>query len=456
MVSFSERSNKRNGMGGSVVGIVVVVLIIVAALAGYFAASSSISASTTTQFSTITSPPVTNTVTQTEVINGTVTKTLTSTAVSTTVSTTTATPTVTSVLTGAGSTFINPVLTAMIAQYQQGTPTVQINYQAIGSGGGISALEGKTVDFAASDAPLQAADIAKAPNALTIPATIGAVTVAYNLPGIKSNLHLSGSVIADIFLGKVTMWNDPEITNLNSNVTLPAKSILVVHRSDSSGTTFTFTGYLSIVSPSWNSTVGQAKSVAWPVGLGSNGNAGVAGVVQGTQYTIGYVELAYALQNSMTVASVQNAASVWKLPTLASTAAAAASVSALPAGNGNWAAVNLLNEPGTNSYPIVTFSYIIVYQDLSVNERRDSRQGHSTSQLPLVGSRRNSPGNCIGTILRTSACERRSIGRSDHQIHHLQRPSNLHHSKPVVVSLKTAPPPSFNIMHCPKSDLRLI
>src|SRR5208283_488772 len=194
----------------------------------------------------------------------------------------------------------------------------------------------------------------------------GSVTVAYNLPGIASNLHLTGSVVADIFIGKVTMWYDPEIANLNSNITLPAKSILVVHRSDSSGTTFTFTGYLSIVSPTWNSTIGQAKSVAWPVGLGSNGNAGVAGVVQGTAYTIGYVELAYALQNKMTVAAIQNSAGTWTLPTLATTAAAVQTVSALPAGNGNWAAVNLLNEPGANSYPIVTFSYIIVYQDLSV------------------------------------------------------------------------------------------
>ena len=140
----------------------------------------------------------------------------------------------------------------------------------------------------------------------------------------------------------------------------------MVHRSDSSGTTFTFTGYLSIVSPTWNSTVGQAKSVAWPVGLGSNGNAGVAGVVQGTQYTIGYVELAYALQNKMTVASIQNQAGTYKLPTLASTAAAVQSVSALPAGSGDWSKVNLLNEPGTDSYPIVTFSYIIIYKDLSV------------------------------------------------------------------------------------------
>jgi len=270
-------------------------------------------------------------------------------------------------LSGAGSTFINPVLSAMITAYQTATPTVAINYQGVGSGAGISALEGKTVDFAASDAPLQAADIAKAPTAQTIPMTIGAVTVAYNIPGVKSNLHLTGQVIADIFSGNVTTWNNPEIQSLNTNVTLPTNSILVVHRSDSSGTTFVFTGYLSQESAGWNKTYGQAKSIGWPVGLGANGNAGVAGVVQGTTYTIGYVELAYALSNSMTVASVQNNAGNWILPTLASSAAAATAVSNLPAGSGNWSKVNLLNQPGANTYPIVTFSYVIVYKDLSTN-----------------------------------------------------------------------------------------
>ncbi|HEV2390718.1 MAG TPA: phosphate ABC transporter substrate-binding protein PstS, partial [Nitrososphaerales archaeon] len=241
------------------------------------------------------------------------------------------------------------------------------NYQSVGSGAGISALEGKTVDFAASDAPLQAADIAKAPTAQTIPMTIGAVTVAYNIPGVKSNLHLTGQVIADIFSGNVTTWNNPEIQSLNTNVTLPTNSILVVHRSDSSGTTFVFTGYLSQESAGWNKTYGQAKSIGWPVGLGANGNAGVAGVVQGTTYTIGYVELAYALSNSMTVASVQNNAGNWVLPTLASSAAAATAVSNLPAGSGVWSKVNLLNQPGATTYPIVTFSYVIVYKDLSTN-----------------------------------------------------------------------------------------
>src|SRR5208283_3141682 len=303
--------NDRNAVANTALAVIVIVLVVIAGIAGYYAVTAGSKTTTVTS---------NNTTTATTTATSISTATTVSTATSTSVSTLTTTPTVTAVLTGAGSTFIYPVLSAMIAQYQSGVPTTQINYQSIGSGGGISALEGKTVDFAASDAPLQAADQAKAPNALTIPATIGSVTVAYNIPSIASNLHLTGSVVADIFLGKVTMWNDPEIASLNSNITLPAKSILVVHRSDSSGTTFTFTGYLSIVSPTWNSTIGQAKSVAWPVGLGANGNAGVAGVVQGTQYTIGYVELAYALQNKMTVAAIQNQAGTWTLPTLATTA----------------------------------------------------------------------------------------------------------------------------------------
>jgi phosphate ABC transporter phosphate-binding protein len=255
----------------------------------------------------------------------------------------------------------------MVTAYQDATPTVAINYQSVGSGAGISALEGHTVDFAASDAPLQTADIAKAPNALTVPMTIGAEAIAYNIPGIKSNMHLTGKVIADIFSGNVTKWNDPEIQSLNSNLTLPSNSILVVHRSDSSGTTFVFTGYLSQESAAWNKTYGQSKTIGWPVGLGANGNAGVAGVVQGTTYTIGYVELDYAIANNMAVASVQNNAGNWVLPTLASSAAAATSVTNLPAGNGVWSTVNLLNQPGATTYPIVTFSYVIVYKDLSVN-----------------------------------------------------------------------------------------
>ncbi len=285
--------------------------------------------------------------------------------------------------TGAGSTFIFPLMSAWTTQYHTTYPNIQVSYSGIGSGGGISALEGHTLDFAASDAPLSGTDISKAANALTIPATIGAVTVAYNIPGVKTGIQLSGSVIADIYLGKVTMWNDPEIVNLQTNSTLaaelPAQEILVVHRSDSSGTTFTFTGFLTEDSSDWNSTVGQGKSVQWPIGVGANGNSGVAGVVQGTSYTIGYVELAYALQNKMTVAAVENPANTFVLPTLDSSAAAAQNVAGLPAGSGDWSKVNLLNQPGANTYPIVTFSYILVYKELNVSPSQ-------TSGSPLQGA----------------------------------------------------------------------
>jgi phosphate ABC transporter phosphate-binding protein len=344
--------NSKQGVGTAAVAAIVIVVAIVAAAGAYVLASGAASTVTSTTTSTVVGPGPTTTLT-------------------TTTSTTTAAP---ATLNGAGSTFIQPVMNAMISQYQTATPGVSINYQGVGSGAGIAALEGHTVDFGASDAPLQAADQAKAPNALTIPMTIGAVTVAYNLPGIKSNVHLTGKVVADIFAGNVTMWNDQAIAGLNSNLTMPAKSILVVHRSDSSGTTFTFTGYLTQASAGWNKTYGQAKSIGWLVGLGANGNGGVAGVVQGTSYTIGYVELAYALSNNMAVASIQNSAGTWVLPTLASSAAAANAVSNLPAGNGNWATVNLLNQPGATTYPIVTFSYVIIYKDLSVNSNENVNQ----------------------------------------------------------------------------------
>lgn len=271
-------------------------------------------------------------------------------------------------LTGAGATFPYPLLNVMINNYTNAKPYVQVNYQSIGSGGGISAMQQKTVDFGASDAPLSASDMNNVPNALHIPETIGAVTIAYNLPGVASGLHLTGKVIADIYQGTITMWNDPAIQNLNTNVPLPAKAIVVAHRSDSSGTTFVFTGYLSASSSSWSSAVGQGKAVAWPTGYGSNGNTGVAALVQGQPYAIGYVELAYAVQNSMTVAAVQNPAGNWILPSLATTTVAAQSVASagLPAGNASWTSVNILNTPEANAYPIVSFSYLIVYKELNV------------------------------------------------------------------------------------------
>jgi phosphate transport system substrate-binding protein len=229
-------------------------------------------------------------------------------------------------------------------------------------------MQQKTVDFGASDAPLSTTEMNNIPNSLHIPETIGAVTVAYNLPGITTGLHLTGQVIADIYQGTITMWNDPAIQNLNPTITLPAKTIVVVHRSDSSGTSFVFTGYLTASSSAWSTAVGQGKAVAWPTGLGASGNAGVAGTVEGTAYTIGYVELAYSIANTMKVAAVQNPTGNWIMPTLASTTAAAQAVASagLPSGGASWTSVNILNAPASNAYPIVSFSYIIVYKELNV------------------------------------------------------------------------------------------
>ncbi len=271
-------------------------------------------------------------------------------------------------LNGAGATFPYPLIGAMITDYTATRTWAQVNYQSIGSGGGIKALTEKTVDFAGSDAPLSATEAANLPNTLHIPETIGAVTMAYNLPGIPTGLHLTGEVIAKIYLGTITKWNDAAIQALNPTTTLPDKDIVPVHRSESSGTTFVFTGYLSAVSSTWSTSVSQGKSVSWPVaGLASSGNSGVAGIVEGNAYTIGYVELAYTIANSMKVAAIQNPAGTWVMPTLASTTAAAQSVASagLPAGSASWTGVNILNAAGTDSYPIVSFSYIIVYKELN-------------------------------------------------------------------------------------------
>jgi phosphate ABC transporter phosphate-binding protein len=272
------------------------------------------------------------------------------------------------ILNGAGATFPQPLLNAMITAYGQVKSHVQINYDGVGSGQGISDLESKTVDFAASDAPLGDSDMAKAPNALHIPETIGAVTIAYNLPDVPTGLHLTGNVIADIFLGKITTWNDLEIQSINPTITLPNETIQVARRSDGSGTTFIFTGYLSISSSEWNSTVGQGKTVAWPVGIPASGNPGVANVIQGTPYGVGYVELAYALQNNMTVAAIQNPAGNWVTPTLTSTenAVDSGASAGLPAGDESWSSVSIINAPGEEAYPIVSFTYLLAYKELNV------------------------------------------------------------------------------------------
>jgi phosphate ABC transporter phosphate-binding protein len=270
-------------------------------------------------------------------------------------------------LNGAGSTFVNPLISAINANYSKINPNIQINYQPVGSGTGINFLAAKTVDFGASDAPLNNAQLLQVPNALTIPDTIGAVAVAYNLgPKFPKGLYLNANVTARIFEGDITVWNDTQILNLNPNfaANLTNAPITVVHRSDSSGTTFVFSGYLNSTSV-WR--YNQGKTVSWPVGIGANGNQGVAAVVQGTKYTIGYVELNYALSVGMAYSYLWNpSGNKYIEPTLNSTVLAATSISSLPAGSGNWQSINLLNSSNPGAYPIVTFSYIMVYQELNV------------------------------------------------------------------------------------------
>lgn len=282
-------------------------------------------------------------------------------------------------LNGAGATFPFPFLSAVSTNYSRIHPNVQINYQAIGSGGGKKALTAKTVDFAASDAPLSAAETTALPAAaLTIPETIGAVVVAYNVlesdgtTKLPIGLRLNSTAIAEIFLGTITNWNDPMIQALNPSWAslLPNHAIQVVHRSDGSGTTFVFTGYLSSA-PNGIWTPGQGTSVSWPVGLGASGNQGVAGVILGTTYTIGYVELAYALTNPMQYSYVQShtVASSFVKPSLINVTYAvtnATSAITLPQGNQSWASVSLLNANGADSYPITSFTYMLVYRELSI------------------------------------------------------------------------------------------
>jgi phosphate transport system substrate-binding protein len=264
---------------------------------------------------------------------------------------------------GAGSTFIYPLFSKIFTEYNTKTG-IQVNYQSIGSGGGILQLTNKTVDFGASDAPLNDDQTTKigAP-VLHIPQAAGAVVLTYNLPGITANIKLTPDVIADIFLGKITTWNDSRIVALNKGITMPGFPILVAHRSDGSGTTNIFTNYLSKVSPDWSSKVGSGTAVNWPVGLGGKGNEGVTGVVKQTPGGIGYVELIYALQNKMPYAQVQNKSGKFILPSLQSVSAA--SNITLP----DDAKVFITNTDAKDGYPISGFTWVIIYKEQNYNNR---------------------------------------------------------------------------------------
>ena len=271
-------------------------------------------------------------------------------------------------LQGAGATFPNPLYQKWLSEYSKLHANIRIDYQSIGSGGGIKQLKEQTVDFGASDAPMKDEDLKSAPGEiLHIPTVLGAVIATYNLTGLNQPLRFSSDVLADIYLGKITKWNDARISADNPGVTLPTNDITVVYRSDGSGTSAVFTDYLSKVSPEWKEKVGTGTSPRWPVGLGAKGNEGVTGQVKNTPNTIGYVELAYAVQNKLPVAHIKNAGGTFVEPTIDSvTAAASASAASTP----DDLRVSITNAAGAQAYPIASYTYILVYKN-----QRDAAKG---------------------------------------------------------------------------------
>lgn len=274
-------------------------------------------------------------------------------------------------LNGAGSTFVYPILSKWSAVYEDTVGKASVNYQSIGSGGGIQQLIAKTVDFGATDGPMTDEQLktAGAP-VLHIPVTMGAVVPAYNLDGVAKTLKLDGPTLAGIFLGKITSWNDAAVQSSNPGVKLPNQPIVVVHRSDGSGTTYIWVDYLAKVSPAWKSEVGVATSVNWPVGIGAKGNEGVAGQVGRTSGAIGYVELAYAIQNKMSYASVLNRAGSYIKATPASVSAAAAGAAASVPED---LRVSITDAPGKTSYPISGFTWALLY-----GKQKDAKKGKAT------------------------------------------------------------------------------
>lgn len=262
---------------------------------------------------------------------------------------------------GAGATFPNPIYSKWFSEYNKVKPEVQINYQPIGSGGGIRQMTNQTVFFGATDGPMTDEQLQQAPGKiLHLPTVLGAVVPIYNVPDVKAALKFNGPLLADIFLGKVTKWNDPAIAKLNAGVTLPASDIVVVHRSDGSGTSYIWVDYLAKVSPEWKQKVGVNASVNWPVGLGGKGNEGVSGLVKQTPGAIGYVELIYASQNKIDYGTVQNLAGEFVGASVESvTAAAAAAAANMPKDF----RVSITNAQGKSVYPISSFTWLLLYEN---------------------------------------------------------------------------------------------
>jgi len=260
-------------------------------------------------------------------------------------------------LNGAGATFPYPMYSKWFSEYHKAHPDVEINYQSIGSGGGIRQVLAGTVDFGASDGPMTDEQLAQAKiKILHVPTVLGAVVPAYNIPGVNAEIKFTGEALAGIFLGKVTAWNDPAITGANPGVNLPNQPIVVIHRSDGSGTTYIWTDYLSKASSDWKSQVGTGTSVRWPLGLGGKGNEGVAGMIRQMPGAIGYIELIYAVQNKIPYGVVKNAAGSFVKASLDSVTAAAASVKSMPADF----RVSITNAPGKDAYPISSFTWLLI------------------------------------------------------------------------------------------------
>lgn len=296
---------------------------------------------------------------------------------------------------GRGATFPAPFLTAATSAYHTQNPNVLVQYNvnvpATGSGAGQKAFMNKTDDFDASDAPLSSAQRELTPGVLHIPETIGSVTLSYNIPGAPQGLNITGAIIAQIYMGTILNWNDPALQSINPGFVLPAHSITTVHRSDSSGTTFILTSFLSLDSSAWASSIGAGTVVNWPgsptgspppIALTGNGNGGVASVIASTAYSFGYVELNYALQNNFHYCQVQNPTGSYILPSLQTTSFAVQnSTSILPSGGQSWAGVSMLNRPGSQTYPIASFTYLLVYQELNVIPLMDMNETFQATAL---------------------------------------------------------------------------
>jgi phosphate transport system substrate-binding protein len=286
-------------------------------------------------------------------------------------------------ITGAGATFPYPMYSKWFDEYHKKNPSLEINYQSIGSGGGIKQITEGTVDFGASDGPmtdeqLKAYQDKHGFGILHFPTVLGAVVPTYNIPGVTASLNFTPEALAGIYLGKVTKWNDPLITSTNQGVNLPGDDIIVVHRAESSGTTYVWTDFLSKVSEEWKSKVGRSTAVKWPVGLGGQGNEGVTGTVKNTPDSIGYVELIYAESNKIPYGNVKNAAGVFVKASLAGvTAAAAAAAKAMP----NDFRVSITNAPGKDAYPISSFTWLLIPTKFSDPAKRDAIKGFVTWML---------------------------------------------------------------------------